>query len=76
MRKGIGIGIMLAAVLLLAACKEQIDVSARYVFTDRTIADYLSAHEQYSEYMKMVDVMHVSPVSNTTFRQLFSEDIW
>ena len=33
---------MLAAVLLLAACKEQIDMSARYVFTDRTIADYLS----------------------------------
>ena len=63
---------MLAAVLLLAACKEQIDMSARYVFTDRTIADYLSAHEQYSEYMKMVDVMHVSLVSNTTFRQLFS----
>ncbi len=65
-----------AMVLLLAitcaSCKEEVDISARYVFSDRTIADYLSAHEQYSEYMKMLDELHVSTVSNTTFRQLFS----
>ena len=58
--------------IVIVGCTEHVDISDRYVFTDRTIIDYLSTHEQYSEYMQLLDELHVSPISNTTFRQLFS----
>ncbi len=60
------------AILLMTACTEQVDTSARYVFKERTIADYLSSREEYSEYMKLLDKMPVSAISKTTFRQLFT----
>lgn len=58
--------------VLVSGCKEHVDTSSRYVFTGRTIIDYLSGHEQYSEYTKMLGELHVSALSNTTFSQLFA----
>lgn len=64
--------LILVPLAILWSCKENVDPSARYVFSERTIMDYLSAHAQYSEYTRMLDELQVSPVSNTTFRQLLS----
>lgn len=58
--------------IFVVGCSEEVDMSNRYVFTDRTITDYLSEHEEYSEYMKLLDKLPVSPASTTTFRQLFT----
>ena len=56
----------------LCACTETIDTSARYVFTDKTIVDYLQAHEQYSIYLDLLDRTQVSHLSKSTLRQLLS----
>ena len=38
----------------LIGCKEDIDESARYVFKEKTISDYLKNHEEYSEYVRLL----------------------
>ena len=58
--------------LIMAGCTEQIDTSARYVFKEETIASYLSKHEQYSEYFRLLSETAVSKISNTTVSQLLS----
>lgn len=59
--------------LMLLSCKENIDMSARYVFVDRTIADYLGSHSDvYGEYCNMLYQVPVSPISQTTMGQLLS----
>ena len=64
---------MLAVSLLcLAGCTENVDTSARYVFQEKTIVDYLDTHEQYSEYMQLLSKVPVSVVSKTTLRQLLT----
>ena len=40
--------------LLMSGCKEDIDMSSRYVFSIRTIASYLESHEQFSEYVRLL----------------------
>ncbi|MBQ7180013.1 MAG: hypothetical protein IJR87_01825 [Bacteroidaceae bacterium] len=67
-----GIGIILAAMLLLAACQEEVDTSARYIFREKTITDYLDSHQEYREYMRLLSKTPVSRVSETTLRQLLS----
>lgn len=63
-------------VLLLAAavagCKESIDTSARYVFKYDTVLSYLKKHDVYSEYVKLLDLVPVSPMSTSTVAQLLS----
>ena len=59
-------------VLCLIGCTEKVDESARYVFKDRTVADYLSSHEEYSEYLRLLGETPVSTMSPTTLRQLLS----
>lgn len=59
-------------VLSLASCTEDVDTSARYVFQERTIWDYLSGHEQYSQYCNLVGKTPASPMTRTTIRQLLS----
>ena len=59
-----------AFLTFFAGSKEDIDMSARYVFTARTIMDYLSDHEQYSEYCKLLGIVHISEISETTLDQL------
>lgn len=63
---------VLVSFVLLSACTEQIDTSSRYVFKEETITSYLSKHEQYSEYLRLLDEVYVSVVSETTVRQLLT----
>ena len=62
----------IAVVALFSACKEQVDTSARYVFTERTIASYLEDHSQFSEYVRLLKEQRVSSVSETTVYQLMT----
>ena len=58
---------------LLSACREQVDTSARYVFRENTIMDYLMKHpETYSAYTDLLYQVPVSPLSETTVGQLLS----
>ena len=58
--------------LALACCTEDIDTSARYVFLEKTITEYLESKEYYSEYVRLLGEMPVSIVSQTTLKQLLS----
>ena len=58
--------------LFVASCSEEIDTSARYVFKEEIISGYLSKHDQYSEYVKLLKQVPVSSVSKTTVYQLLS----
>ena len=60
------------ASLLLASwsCTEEIDTSARYVFTSDCIMSYLEKHDAYSEYVKLLRVTPISQRSNSTVGQL------
>lgn len=64
--------LFLASLLLLAACKEDIDTSARYVFKDYTVYSYLEKYPQYSEYAKILSEVKASSMSNTTLKQLLT----
>lgn len=57
---------------VLFSCKEHIDTSDRYVFKERTIASYLSEHEQFSEYVKLLKTQKVSKLSETSVYQLMT----
>ena len=59
-------------ILLLCACKEDIDTSARYVFREETILGYLQKHDDYSEYVKLLQLIPISPRSKSTVYQLLS----
>ena len=62
-----------AAILVaLVSCSEQIDVSSRYVFEGKTIAQYLEGKEYYSEYVRLLGKRPVSSYSETTLLQLLS----
>ena len=61
-----------AIALIMASCTEEIDTSARYVFKEETITSYLSKHEQYSEYYRLLGEVMVSNISETNVRQLLS----
>ena len=66
------IGYWLMAIVCLVSCTEDIDTSARYVFTERTIASYLEDHSQFSEYVRLLKEQKVSEVSETTVYQLMT----
>lgn len=69
MKKCLSLLVILAG---LWSCTETIDTSARYVFTNKTVVDYLEAHEQYSTYLYLLDRTPVSTVSQSTLRQLLT----
>ena len=58
--------------LALVGCTEEIDTSARYVYTERTIAGYLDEHSQFSEYVRLMKEQKVSDVSETSVYQLMT----
>lgn len=60
------------AVSVLVGCTEDIDLSNRYVFKDPIITEYLTKHEQFSEYSKLLKMVPVSNRSKTTVWQLLS----
>ena len=55
---------------MLLCCTENIDTSARYVFTDETAISYLEKHSQFSEYVNLLHLVPVSSVTETTLSQL------
>ena len=57
---------------ILCSCTEQIDTSARYVFTEYTVASYLEAHPDYSQYLELMKVVPVSGRSNSSVYQLMT----
>lgn len=61
-----------AIILLFASCTEDIDTGNRYVFAKETIASYLQKHEDYSEYVRLLDEVKISPRSESTVLQLLS----
>lgn len=64
---------LLGIMVSLQSCKEEIDTSARYVFTDVTIQSYLEAHlDKYGEYVNLLKSTRVSSMSETTVMQLLS----
>lgn len=63
---------LVSYILLLCACTEDIDTSARYVFKEQTVLSYLQKHETYSEYVKLLQQVPVSPRSKSTVYQLLS----
>ena len=58
--------------LFVVGCTEDVDTSARYVFTERTIASYLEDHQQYSEYVRLLKEQKVSDISETSVYQLMT----
>lgn len=58
--------------LLLVGCSEYVDTSARYVFKEKTIMQYLEEKDYYSEYVRLLGRVPVSPISKTTLKQLLS----
>ena len=66
------IALLLIGLTLASSCSEDIDTSARYVFKEETITSYLSKHEQYSEYFRLLGEVMVSNISETNVRQLLS----
>lgn len=61
-----------ATTVLLLSCKEEIDTSARYVFTEETVLSYLQKHEDYSEYVRLLQLVPISSRSQSTVYQLLS----
>lgn len=66
------ISILLMGLFLATSCTETIDTSARYVFKERTIAGYLSEHQQFSEYVRLLKEQKVSDISETSVYQLMT----
>ena len=71
MKKGLLYAFSIVA-LVVTGCTEQVDTSARYVFTEETITSYLEKHDQYSEYLRLLGEVAVSPITETNVRQLLS----
>ncbi len=64
---------MTVFVTSLFSCTEDIDESARYVFNDPTVIDYLKKHsDTYSTYLDLLYRVPVNPVSKTSVGQLLS----
>ena len=64
----------LAAVcfVCLWGCKENIDTSSRYVFTEETIFSYLEKHKAYSSYVDILRQVNISKLSDSKVSQLLS----
>ena len=62
----------IAMIVALVSCSEEIDMSSRYVFEGKTIAQYLEEKDYYSEYVRLLGKRPVSSYSETTLLQLLS----
>ncbi len=60
------------SLLVIYACKEEIDTSARYVFKYDTVMSYLRKHQAYDEYVKLLDVVPISRLSESTVAKLLA----
>ena len=46
-----------ASLAFLVSCSENVDTDSRYVFNKKTVMEYLSSHEEYSEYCELLKEM-------------------
>ena len=67
--KAISLTILL---LHICGCTENIDTSARYVFTADCVMSYLERHEAYSEYVRLLRITPISIRSKSTVGELLS----
>lgn len=58
--------------VVVSSCKEDIDMSNRYTFTDETVASYLAKNAQYSEYYQLLQKVKISRRSASTVSQLLA----
>ena len=68
--KGV-LGALLIAIGL-GACKEHVDMSARYVMKEETAYSYLCKHDQYSSYVDLLGKVPVSNMSSSSVGALLS----
>ena len=66
------LGFLAVCLVCLCGCKENIDTSARYVFSDETILSYLEKHAAYSEYVDILRHVNISKLSDSKVSQLLS----
>ncbi|MBP5769759.1 MAG: fasciclin domain-containing protein [Bacteroidaceae bacterium] len=64
--------ILMAGLVMLHACTEEVDTSNRYTFTEETVLSYLEKNEQYSEYVKLLRAVNISDYSESNVAQLLS----
>ncbi len=57
---------------IICSCTEEIDSSARYVFSEYTVASYLDAHADYSQYVELAKLVPVSGMSESSVYQLLT----
>lgn len=57
---------------IICSCTEDIDTSARYVFSEYTVASYLEAHQDYSQYVALMKKVPVSGRSKSSVYQLMT----
>ena len=57
---------------IFCSCTEEIDTSARYVFTEYTVVSYLEAHPEYSQYVELMKQVPVSGRSESSVYQLLT----
>jgi len=56
----------------LWGCKETIDTSSRYVFSEETILSYLEKHQAYSSYVDLLAKVNISKISESSVSQILS----
>ena len=61
-----------ALFFIICSCTENIDTSARYVFTEHTVVSYLEAHGEYSQYVELMKHVPVSIRSKSSVYQLLT----
>ena len=66
------LSLIILAALSCWSCKEQIDTSARYVFTSDCAMTYLQKHDVYSEYVRLLYLTPISIRSQSTVGQLLA----
>lgn len=71
-KRNLLLGFWFAAICIFVGCKEDIDMSDRYVFEKETITSYLEKHSEYSEYLHLLEQVPVSKLSKTNVRSLLS----
>ena len=63
---------VLMSFFAIVACKESVDTSSRYVFKTNTVLSYLEKHEEYAEYVDLLNRVKVGAMSESTVAQLMS----
>ena len=72
MKGQVSIFCLIFVLLCCFGCKEQVDTSARYVFTSDCALSYLERHNAYSEYVNLLNATPISVRSQSTVGQLLS----